>query len=58
MLTLQTLAVARLLDAVGPKAVSVIEKPRRDSGARYCDCGRRISQNKRLCLECAEKEPE
>ena len=27
--------------------------PRRDSGARYCECGRRISANRDACLECA-----
>lgn len=29
-------------------------RPVRDSGARYCGCGRRISANKGLCLACAE----
>jgi len=48
------LAIARFLEAVGPEAVRV-ETLARDSGARYCGCGRRISANAASCLECAEK---
>jgi len=47
-------ALARFLAGVGPGSVSVVGgKARRDSGARYCGCGRRISANRGACLECA-----
>lgn len=53
----QRLAIARFIRAVGPQAMlnpHIVAAPR-DSRARYCECGRRISANKRVCLECAEK---
>lgn len=54
-MTPQVLAIAKFIEAVGPDALVLpAAKPRRDSGARYCACGRRISANKIECLACAE----
>jgi len=39
---------------MGTQIITPAPAPR-DSRARYCECGRRISANKRVCLECAEK---
>lgn len=53
----ELVAIARFLESVGPESVVVPQKPAavtRDSGARYCGCGRRISASASSCLKCRE----